>query len=112
MFYEIYLHRDSGFSVFIRLVFVLRNYSIDCIFYREQQRRLSSFSSDLDLSQLFLSLVGYLTPLMNSRFGFGASRLVIDGRLFNRSLWLIFIVFMLLVLYTAPAIPLLGAFKG
>ena len=56
--------------------------------------------------------VGYLTPLTDSRFRFGALRFVIDGRLFNRVLWAFFIVFMVLVLYTAPAIPLLSTFKG
>lgn len=56
--------------------------------------------------------VGYLTPLTDPRFRFGASRLVIDGRLFNGVLWAFFIVFMVLVLYSAPSIPLLSAFKG
>ena len=42
--------------------------------------------------------VGYLTPLTDSRFRFGALRFVIDGRLFNRVLWAFFIVFMVLVL--------------
>lgn len=56
--------------------------------------------------------LGYLTPLTDPRFRIGASRLVIDGRSFNGALWVFFIVFMVLVLYSAPSIPLLSALKG
>lgn len=56
--------------------------------------------------------VGYLTPLADSRFRSGASRLVINGGLFNGALWGGFAFFMVIVLYSAPSIPLLSAFKG
>lgn len=56
--------------------------------------------------------VGYLAPCSDSRFRFGASRLVLNGNLFNGALWLFFIVFMVLVFYSAPSIPLLSALKG
>jgi hypothetical protein len=56
--------------------------------------------------------LGYLSPLTDSRFRAGSVRLVVDGRLFNGALWSFSLVFMVLVLYSAPAIPLLSAFAG
>ena len=68
--------------------------------------------AQIGLVSILSIVVGYLTPLTDSRFRHGVSRLVIDGKLFNGALWLYFTVFMVLVLYTAPSIPLLSAFKG
>ena len=56
--------------------------------------------------------VGYLVPITDSRFRLGTPRLLISGRLFHWTLWAYFIVFMVWVLYSAPSIPLISAFKG
>lgn len=68
--------------------------------------------AQIGLASIFFLIVGYFIPLTDSRFKVGASRLVIDENLFNGMLWVYFIVFMVLVLYSAPSIPLLSAFKG
>ncbi|WP_201189592.1 hypothetical protein [Pseudomonas fluorescens] len=57
-------------------------------------------------------LIGYNVPIFDSRFKPRALRVRVDARVVHAFVWSIFIVFMLVTLYTAPAIPLVSAIKG
>jgi hypothetical protein len=57
-------------------------------------------------------LIGSRLPLFDQRFAPGATRIVIEGRLFHGAAWTVFVVFVVVTLTTASSIPLLTALRG
>lgn len=76
-------------------------------------------SSDYFLKLAFMTLfslvsllLGYFMPLFDQRFKPGAMRLVISANTVHVLVWSVFLSFLFITLYTAPAIPLVSAVLG
>lgn len=57
-------------------------------------------------------LVGYSVPLFDSRFRPQAVRVRVPPNTVHFFVWFVFILFLFITLYTAPAIPILSAISG
>lgn len=66
----------------------------------------------MTLFSLVGMLLGYYTPLFDQRFKVGAMRVVISANTVHGLVWSVFISFLFVTLYTAPAIPLVSAILG
>lgn len=76
-------------------------------------------SSDYFLKLSFMTLfsvvsmiLGFHLPIFDSRFKDGALRFVVSANTVHSFVWLSFISFLFITLYTAPAIPLVSALLG
>lgn len=66
----------------------------------------------MTLFALVSLLLGYFLPLFDKRFNAGAMRLVISANAVHALVWTVFLSFLFVTLYTAPAIPLVSAVMG
>ncbi|MCK8688631.1 hypothetical protein, partial [Pseudomonas umsongensis] len=57
-------------------------------------------------------LVGYSIPIFDSRFRPQAIRIRVGVNTVHLFVWTVFVIFLVITLYTAPAIPILSALSG
>jgi hypothetical protein len=76
-------------------------------------------SSEYFLKLAFMSffsivsiLVGYSIPIFDSRFRSQAVRVRVGVNTVHTFIWMVFILFLFITLYTAPAIPIISAISG
>ncbi len=56
--------------------------------------------------------VGYYLPLLDFRFRARATRLIVSANTVHAFVWVVFLSFLFVTLYTAPAIPIVSAISG
>ncbi|CAN7496799.1 hypothetical protein LJR159_003269 [Pseudomonas brassicacearum] len=56
--------------------------------------------------------VGYYLPLLDFRFRARATRLIVSANTVHAFVWVVFLSFLFVTLYTAPAIPIVSAMSG
>ncbi|MBT2342224.1 MULTISPECIES: hypothetical protein [Pseudomonas] len=109
-----YTLTNTRFSLYLvafalSLVYMVMPFFVNYIFLPSEYFLKLSLMTFFSVLSMF---VGYYLPLVDFRFRASAQRLVVNANTVHFFVWVIFLVFLFVTLYTAPAIPLVSAMLG
>lgn len=109
-----YTITNSRFAVYLvavalTLVYMWMPFFVNYVFLSSDYFLKLSFMTFFSVVSMF---VGYYLPLFDFRFRASATRLVLSANTVHAFVWVVFLSFLFVTLYTAPAIPLVSAIFG